>query len=836
MRVLVVDDHEVVRRGVRSLLSQSNYDVCGEAVDGRDALEKARQLKPDVIVMDVSMPNRNGLEATREIRSVLPDSEVLMLSQHNAPAMVREAFKAGARGYVVKSSMAKDLLTALDKVSRHETFFDRAITEIADESGHTDAHEILLRSATLEQALRESEELYRSTFELAELGVAHASPDGRWLRVNDKLCKIVGYSQDELLKLRFQDITHPDDLAADLAQAEKMRTGLSDTYSNEKRYIRKDGSAVWVSLRVSPVRDKNHELKYFITVVEDITERREAEQAKFRLAAIVESSDDAIISKDLNGIITSWNKAAERLFGYTAEEAIGQHITLIIPADRRNEEVDILSRLRQGQRIDHFETIRQCKAGMLMDISLTISPVRDAAGRVVGASKVARDITSRKRNEKALATGARQQTALFHLADELHRAASVEEVYRAALDAISTALQCDRAAILLCDDAGLMRFVSWRELSDRYRAAVEGHSAWSPDETNPQPVCIGDIDSANIGESLKASVKSEGIGALAFIPLVSKDKLIGKFMTYFNAPHTFIPDELAVSLTIAHQLAFAIDRKRSDEALRLSEERLRRLSETLDAEVRARTNELEDRNAHVLRQSEQVRNLSWRLMRTQDEERRHIARELHDTAGQTLTVIGMDLAQLVHDTERAAPQLAKEGEKIQELVQQLHREIRTTSYLLHPPLLDESGLSSALNLYVDGVVERSDLAINLGIADDFGRLPKDMELVIFRLIQECLTNIHRHSGSKTATIRVAREGESVCLEVRDQGKGISPERLAEIQSQGSGVGISGMRERLRQFHGELNIESSSSGTRIFVSIPIPKEVHSTDIEPLQAAV
>ena len=275
-------------------------------------------------------------------------------------------------------------------------------------------------------------------------------------------------------------------------------------------------TVVWASLRVSSVRDKDQELRCFITVVDDITERREAEQAKFRLAAIVESSDDAIISKDLNGVITSWNKAAERLFGYTAEEAIGQHITLIIPADRRNEEVDILSRLRQGQRIDHFETIRPCKAGMRMEISLTISPVKDAAGRVVGASKVARDITSRKRNERALATGARQQAALFHLADELHRAASVEEVYRTALDAISSALQCHRAAILLCDDAGLMHFVSWRELSDRYRAAVEGHSAWSPDETNPQPVCISDIDSANIGESLKASVKSGTVGSFRF--------------------------------------------------------------------------------------------------------------------------------------------------------------------------------------------------------------------------------------------------------------------------------------------------------------------------------
>jgi DNA-binding NarL/FixJ family response regulator len=130
MRVLVVDDHEVVRRGVRSLLSQSNYDVCGEAMDGSDALEKARQLKPDVIVMDVSMPNLNGLEATRLIRKEVPGSEVLIMSQHDSPAMIREAFKAGARGYVVKSSMGKDLLVALDKVSRHTSFFDPAITEI----------------------------------------------------------------------------------------------------------------------------------------------------------------------------------------------------------------------------------------------------------------------------------------------------------------------------------------------------------------------------------------------------------------------------------------------------------------------------------------------------------------------------------------------------------------------------------------------------------------------------------------------------------------------------------------------------------------------------------
>jgi len=234
-----------------------------------------------------------------------------------------------------------------------------------------------------------------------------------------------------------------------------------------------------------------------------------------------------------------------------------------------------------------------------------------------------------------------------------------------------------------------------------------------------------------------------------------------------------------------------------------------------------------------------LRELSWRLMRAQDEERRHIARELHDSAGQTLAVLGMNLAQLVQKAGRRAPTLASDVETIQETVQQLHREIRTASYLLHPPLLDESGLASALSWYVEGLVERSGLNINLCIAEDFGRLPGDMELLVFRLVQEALTNIHRHSGSKNAFIRVAREVETVVVEVQDTGKGMSAEKLAEIQSQGSGVGIRGMRERLRQFQGNIKIDSGPSGTRLLVTIPIPASFvarHEACIAPLQAAI
>jgi two-component system NarL family sensor kinase len=243
------------------------------------------------------------------------------------------------------------------------------------------------------------------------------------------------------------------------------------------------------------------------------------------------------------------------------------------------------------------------------------------------------------------------------------------------------------------------------------------------------------------------------------------------------------------------QAADFIGRCRIEDALRQSEEQFRKLSESLDVEVRSRTRELEERNSEVLRQSEQVRELSWRLLLAQDEERRHIARELHDSAGQTLTVLGMNLVQFVHKTGRNAPELVSDAETIQEMVQQLHRDIRTASYLLHPPLLDESGLYSALNWYTQGLVERSGLQVNVDISQQFGRLVRDVELVVFRLVQECLTNIHRHSGSKTASIRIARESSQIIVEIRDQGKGMSPERLAEVQAGVSGVGIRGMRGR-----------------------------------------
>jgi PAS domain S-box-containing protein len=201
-----------------------------------------------------------------------------------------------------------------------------------------------------------------------------------------------------------------------------MALALRDGTDYVEREIvveRPDGTQRTALAHASPIRDADGRLLGAVNVLVDITERKRAEEelraGDERYRAIIESSDDAIISKTLDGVIRSWNGGAERLFGYTAEEAVGKPITLIIPPERHDEERDILARLRRGERVDHFETVRVAKDGRRLDISLTVSPVRDGAGRVVGASKVARDITDRKRVDAALREADRRKDEFLAL-------------------------------------------------------------------------------------------------------------------------------------------------------------------------------------------------------------------------------------------------------------------------------------------------------------------------------------------------------------------------------------------------------------------------------------
>src|SRR5262249_38523147 len=184
------------------------------------------------------------------------------------------------------------------------------------------------------------------------------------------------------------------------------------------------------------------------------------------------------------------------------------------------------------------------------------------------------DTSHGKNAEASLARRMDEQAALYHFTDCLYRAGSQSDICDAALDAIIRALRCKGASILLFDDAGIMRFAASRGLSDAYRRAVEGHSPWTRDVTDPQPLCVENVETADFPEALQNSVTSEGIGALAFIPLVANGGLVGKFMAYHEAPHVFSAAEVDLAVTIARQLGFSLERRRAEEELRETQRHL----------------------------------------------------------------------------------------------------------------------------------------------------------------------------------------------------------------------------------------------------------------------
>ncbi len=244
------------------------------------------------------------------------------------------------------------------------------------------------------------------------------------------------------------------------------------------------------------------------------------------------------------------------------------------------------------------------------------------------------------------------------------------------------------------------------------------------------------------------------------------------------------------------------------------EDELRRTQAQLESRVQERTAELN--SAY-----QSLRQLSAQLLQSQDEERRRLARELHDSVGQLLASIKMNSA-VFQSVQRDSP-VAKAATDNAILMDQVISEIRTMSHLLHPPLLDEIGLPSALRWYVDGFSERSKIAVDVDIADDIERLGNDMEIAIFRVVQDCLTNVHRHSGSRSAALRLAREDGHVQLEIKDAGKGIPLGKQLALSSKGQlGVGFRGMRERVHQLGGNLDVRSDSMGTTITATLPIGK--------------
>ncbi len=234
-------------------------------------------------------------------------------------------------------------------------------------------------------------------FTQAAIGMAIVGLDGRFLRVNPALCELTGRGERELLGMTWQAVTHPDDVSPGEREVGRALEGEERTFRLAKRYIRPDGDLVWALLSVSLIRGHQGDPLCLFTQAVDISEQRQADEGLAQLAAIVESSDDAILSKALDGTILTWNRAAERMYGYAATEIVGKNVITIVPPHLRGELRGLLDSAASGRSIANHETVRMRKDKSLIDVSITISPIRNAAGEVVRASTIARDITEQKR-------------------------------------------------------------------------------------------------------------------------------------------------------------------------------------------------------------------------------------------------------------------------------------------------------------------------------------------------------------------------------------------------------------------------------------------------------
>ena len=338
--------------------------------------------------------------------------------------------------------------------------------------------------------------------------------------------------------------------------AHVLRTGRA-VHGAEGLVVRPDGTSIWATVHIEPVEDEAGALIGAINCFHDTTATHRAHE---ELEDFFENSSLAMHIVARDGTIVRANKAELAMVGCSAEDYVGKSI-IDFHADRPVID-DILRRLLRHDPICDYPARLRAKDGSIRHVLVTSSaPTQD--GEFVNTRCVTVDVTEQKRAEESLARRMAEQSALYALTERLHRARTMEDITNAALDAISDALHCHRASILLFDDAHVMRFVAWRGLSEDYRRAVDGHSPWLAGDTDPQPVCVGDVRASDLDAGLKQTVLTEGIAAAAFVPLMDGDRLLGKFMIYHEAPHVFTDAEINLTLTIARQVGFGIERLRT---------------------------------------------------------------------------------------------------------------------------------------------------------------------------------------------------------------------------------------------------------------------------------
>jgi len=615
---------------------------------------------------------------------------------------------------------------------------------------------IILLLRNIAKRKRAQETLRRKEEDLAE--AQHLARVGNWFW--DPQNKSLTWS-DELYRIHGLDPSLPPPTYEELSQLftpdswEHLRAAMEETSRSgsirelDLELVRADGSHRWVTARGMAVRDASGRVSYRGTA-QDITERRLAEETRLRLASIVESSNDAIISKNIDGIIVTWNLGAKHIFGFSEAEAVGQPIGILVPPELREEEEMLMHKARVGEKVEHYETIRLTKEGKKINVSLTLSPVRDATGRIVGASKIARDITERKR---------------------------VEEELKRSEERFSKAFRQSPMALSLAN-ARTHRYLDINKTFER----IWGYAR--PDVIGKSALELGLW--VNPADSARLTQKLQSEGSLRDVEFEWRAK-DGRVLSAVASVELIEIDGEPCFLAVVADIS---DQKAARAVLT---------------------------------------DLSRRLIQAGEEESSRIARELHDDINQRLALLANGLQEVGLSTSaKSDPSLKKELQELWQLTSEIATDIQHMSHQLHPSKLHYLGIAATLRDLCHEVTALHKIKVECVVRDLPDDLDKDTSLSLFRVVQESLRNVVKHSHAGHVKVELTCQSSVVQLRVSDDGIGFNPDDIRKKH----GLGLINMRERLRSVGGEFSIWSKPSlGTQVEGRVPVTRKLVRRAEEP-----
>src|SRR6201987_4757704 len=605
-------------------------------------------------------------------------------------------------------------------------------------------------------------QLFRDVFNASPIGIAVENLEGQSLFVNPAFCSMLGFSEEELRSKHCVDFSPPEDAQKDWAFFQQLRAGSIDHYQLEKRYFRKDGSLVWGSLSISLLKSSPSPL--VLAMVEDITDKKKAEEARFRHTAVIESSDDAIATGTLDGIIVSWNTGAQKIYGYTEAEAVGKPISMLVPPELPEEENKILETLKSGDRIEHFETVRVTKTGRRINVSLTISPIKDSTGRTVGISGIARDITERKLAEEAL----RASEERLRLAQQAARIGTFDWNIRTGVDTWTPELEAmyglptggfggtqtafenlvhpdDRAAVIKLIDAAMK---SGQPAKGEWRVVwADGSVHWIAgrwqvfmDASGKPSKVIGvNIDITERKRSEEALLEMNRTLVAQAASLQAREELLRVFVKHVPAAVAMLDRDMRYLQVSDRWCAdFSLDgsqilgrshyevfpdlperwkeihrRCLAGETLRAEEDPWDREGNTIwsrwEISPSMNLNRVQggilifsEDITHRKQTEESLSDMSRRLIESQEQERARIGRELHDDINQRLAMLSLELEQLQENPSEVQSRV----QELRNQTTELSNDVQAMSHDLHSSKLEYLGVVAGIKSWCKEFGER----------------------------------------------------------------------------------------------------------------------------------